>query len=178
AVSRSLITIIANICRSFRVTCSSASPPETKAGTRWCCRKLLRSSAGVVCSDTRNVKAAPRLALSQLWGAQAASLLVSAGSRNERFFRRCALHWQWPIYRIAALVKAGRRRNSCSSSSLSVLMPCVKPIRLSDHALRYMSKRGFTVAEVEETIRTAPWQPAELGRLDCRKNFSYGTEWN
>ena len=57
-------------------------------------------------------------------------------------------------------------------------MPCVKPIRLSDHALRYMSKRGFTVAEVEETIRTAPWQPAELGRLDCRNNFSYGTEWN
>ena len=57
-------------------------------------------------------------------------------------------------------------------------MPCVKPIRLSDHALRYMSKRGVTVTEVEETIRTAPWQPAELGRLDCRKNFSYGTEWN
>jgi len=36
----------------------------------------------------------------------------------------------------------------------------------------------FHSAEVEETIRTAPWQPAELGRLDCRKNFSYGAEWN
>jgi hypothetical protein len=41
-----------------------------------------------------------------------------------------------------------------------------------------MSKRGFTVNEVEETIRTAPWRPAELGRLDCRKDFSYGKEWN
>jgi len=22
------------------------------------------------------------------------------------------------------------------------------------------------------------WNPAELGRLDCRKDFSYGKEWN
>ncbi len=57
-------------------------------------------------------------------------------------------------------------------------MARVKPIRLSDHALRYMSKRGFTITEVEEAIRTASWQPAELGRLDCRKDFAYGKEWN
>ena len=44
--------------------------------------------------------------------------------------------------------------------------------------VRYMSKRGFTIAEIEEAIRTASWQPAELGRLDCRKNFPYGAEWN
>jgi hypothetical protein len=54
----------------------------------------------------------------------------------------------------------------------------VKPIRLSNHALRYAIKRGFTIAEVEEAIRTNPWGTAELGRLDCRKNFSYGKEWN
>jgi hypothetical protein len=30
------------------------------------------------------------------------------------------------------------------------LMAGVKPIRFSDHALRYMSKRGFTIAEVED----------------------------
>ena len=41
-----------------------------------------------------------------------------------------------------------------------------------------MSKRGFTIAEVEEAIRTMPWQAAELGRLDCRKDFAYGKEWN
>ena len=54
----------------------------------------------------------------------------------------------------------------------------MKPIRLSDHALRYTTKRGFTISEVEETIRTSPWMPAELGRLDCRKNFPYRKEWN
>jgi hypothetical protein len=54
----------------------------------------------------------------------------------------------------------------------------MKPIRLSNHASRYLSKRGFTIAEVEEAIRTSPWNPAEPGRLDCRKDFSYGKEWN
>jgi hypothetical protein len=54
----------------------------------------------------------------------------------------------------------------------------MKPIRLSRHALSYATKRGFTVAEVEETIRTSAWGAAELGRLDCRKDFPYGKEWN
>jgi hypothetical protein len=54
----------------------------------------------------------------------------------------------------------------------------VKSIRLSGHAQRYASKRGFTLNEVEEAIRTAPWGPAELGRVDCRKDFAYGKEWN
>lgn len=54
----------------------------------------------------------------------------------------------------------------------------MKPIRLSDHARGYMARQGFTIAEVEEAIRTAPWGPAELGRLECRKDFTYGKEWN
>ena len=54
----------------------------------------------------------------------------------------------------------------------------MKPIRLSKHALGYMAKRGFTVAEVEESIRTSKWGEAELGRLDCRKNFPFGGEGN
>ena len=54
----------------------------------------------------------------------------------------------------------------------------MKPIRFSKHALDYTAKRGFTVTEVEEAIRTCPWSPAELGRLDCRKNFLCDKEWN
>ena len=57
-------------------------------------------------------------------------------------------------------------------------MTVVKPIRLSNHALRYMNKRGFTIAEVEDAIRTSPWARAELRRVDCRKDFPYGKEWN
>jgi hypothetical protein len=57
-------------------------------------------------------------------------------------------------------------------------MAPVKPVRLSSHALRYMNKRGFTIAEVEDAIDTMPWEPTELGRLDCRKDFPYGKEWN
>jgi hypothetical protein len=41
-----------------------------------------------------------------------------------------------------------------------------------------MSSRGFTVAEVEEAIRTSAWSPAELGRLECRKDSAFGAEWN
>jgi hypothetical protein len=54
----------------------------------------------------------------------------------------------------------------------------MKRIRLSKHALGYIASRGFAVAEVEEAIRTCAWGQAELGRLDCRKDFAYGLEWN
>ena len=54
----------------------------------------------------------------------------------------------------------------------------MKPIRLSAHALSYASKRGFTVGEVEETIQSCPWKPAELGRLECTKSFPFNREWN
>jgi len=54
----------------------------------------------------------------------------------------------------------------------------MKPIRLPTTALRYTSKRGFTIPEIDEAIRTSPWMPAELGRLNCRKNFAFGKEWN
>lgn len=54
----------------------------------------------------------------------------------------------------------------------------MKPIRLSGHAKEQLFFRGTTAEEVIETIRTTPWQPAELGRLECRKNFSFENEWN
>jgi hypothetical protein len=34
------------------------------------------------------------------------------------------------------------------------------------------------VEEVEEAIRSGPWGPAELGRLECRKDFLFGRQWN
>jgi len=54
----------------------------------------------------------------------------------------------------------------------------MKPIRLSKHTLSYTAKRGFSAAEVEQAIRTSKWGAAELGRLDCRKNFQFGGDWN
>jgi hypothetical protein len=54
----------------------------------------------------------------------------------------------------------------------------MKTIRFSKHALGYAASRGFTVAEVEEAIHSCPWGATELGRLDCRKDFPFGKEWN
>jgi hypothetical protein len=54
----------------------------------------------------------------------------------------------------------------------------MKSIRLSAHALNYCTKRGFTESEVVQAIQEGAWGPAELGRLECRKNFPYGKEWN
>ncbi len=54
----------------------------------------------------------------------------------------------------------------------------MKPIRLSRHAYENMHYRGATVQEIEDAIQTAPWEPAEMGRLECRKNYAYNREWN
>jgi hypothetical protein len=56
--------------------------------------------------------------------------------------------------------------------------PVVKPIRLSALARENMRSRGVTEQEVVESIRTAHWVHAELGRLECRKDFAYGKDWN
>jgi hypothetical protein len=53
-----------------------------------------------------------------------------------------------------------------------------KPIRCSAHALGYRVKRGFTVEEVETAIRESTWEPSKRGRLECRKNFPYNSDWN
>lgn len=54
----------------------------------------------------------------------------------------------------------------------------MKAIRLSGHARQNMVSRGSTETEIVETIQTAPWGPADHDRLECRKNFPYGQEWN
>lgn len=54
----------------------------------------------------------------------------------------------------------------------------MKPIRFSGHARDQLQYRGVSEQEVIETIRTAPWQAAALGRQECRKDFPFGGEWN
>ena len=54
----------------------------------------------------------------------------------------------------------------------------MKPIRLSGHARSQLPYRGVTEEEIIETIRSEAWSSVELGRLECRKNFPFGKEWN
>lgn len=51
-------------------------------------------------------------------------------------------------------------------------------IRFSGHARDSMLRRGATEQEILDTIRTSPWRQAELGRLECRKDFAYEQDWN
>jgi hypothetical protein len=53
-----------------------------------------------------------------------------------------------------------------------------KLIRLSEHARQQLEFRGATEQQIVEAIRTKTWEPAELGRLECRKNFVFNSEWN
>ena len=53
-----------------------------------------------------------------------------------------------------------------------------KPIKFTKHALSYAGRRGFNEDEVTSAIRTSAWEPADLGRLQCRKDFPFGKEWN
>ncbi|WP_447973918.1 hypothetical protein [Nitrospira sp. Kam-Ns4a] len=54
----------------------------------------------------------------------------------------------------------------------------MKPIRLSAHAQQYTERRGFTVVEVEQTIRNSTWKAAMASRLECAKDFPFNREWN
>lgn len=53
-----------------------------------------------------------------------------------------------------------------------------KTIRLSGHARKQLLFRGATEAEVREAIQREFWQVAELGRLECRRNYRFRSEWN
>ena len=54
----------------------------------------------------------------------------------------------------------------------------MKPIRLSGHAQVASLSRGATEQEVVDAVREAPWEPAELGRTQSRKDFVFGQNWN
>jgi hypothetical protein len=53
-----------------------------------------------------------------------------------------------------------------------------KTIQFSGHASQQLRFRGTTESEVIDTIRTAPWQPAENGRIECRKDYAFNSVWN
>ena len=53
-----------------------------------------------------------------------------------------------------------------------------KPIRLSGDARLQLPFRGATEEEIIQAIRSENWSPTELGRLECRKDFPFGKEWN
>jgi hypothetical protein len=54
----------------------------------------------------------------------------------------------------------------------------MKAIRFSKHAKEQLFFRDATEDEVVETIETSDWETAELGRLECRKDFLYRKIWN
>ncbi len=54
----------------------------------------------------------------------------------------------------------------------------MKPSRLSGHARSQLPFRGIAEEEIIETINSEAWSQAELGRLECRKNFPFGKEWD
>jgi len=53
-----------------------------------------------------------------------------------------------------------------------------KPIQFSGHASQQLQFRGATETEVVEAILTAPWHPAESGRMECRKDYVFNSAWN
>jgi hypothetical protein len=53
-----------------------------------------------------------------------------------------------------------------------------KPIRFSEHAISQLIFRGAGEKEIVETIKTSEWFPAELNRLECRKDFVFNKLWN
>ena len=56
--------------------------------------------------------------------------------------------------------------------------PLPKPIRLSAHASGYLARRGFTEAEVIQTIRTAAWKATPDGRWEASRDFDYKDFWH
>ena len=54
----------------------------------------------------------------------------------------------------------------------------MKPIEMDAHTRFRMGLRGTTEEEVMATLREAKWENARKNRLQCRKSFAYGKQWN
>lgn len=53
-----------------------------------------------------------------------------------------------------------------------------KPVQLSGHAVQQLRFRGTTEPEIVDVILTSDWQPAENGRMECRKDYPFDSTWN
>ena len=53
-----------------------------------------------------------------------------------------------------------------------------KVIFISNHARQQLAFRGAVEQEVVEAIQSADLKPADLGRLECRKDYPYERKWN
>jgi len=54
----------------------------------------------------------------------------------------------------------------------------MKPIRLTKHAQSYFEKRGFSEDEVIKAIQESEWMTGDSGKLECRLNLDYKSDWN
>lgn len=54
----------------------------------------------------------------------------------------------------------------------------MKKIRLTAHAIDQLVYRGTCEEEIIDAITTSSWQPAELGRLECKKDYPFRNIWN
>lgn len=54
----------------------------------------------------------------------------------------------------------------------------MKPIRLSGHATEQLRRRGVTEDEIGSAIQEADWLPVGKGRIECRKDFLFDSDWN
>ena len=57
--------------------------------------------------------------------------------------------------------------------AVSFMVDDARAIRVSQHASERMQQRGATLAEVEQTIRKAPWQSAAGDKRRARHDFLF-----
>jgi hypothetical protein len=50
-------------------------------------------------------------------------------------------------------------------------------VSISHHAASLFDARGTNAEEVTQAVNQSSWVAAGRGRLDCRKDFEFGGEW-
>lgn len=54
----------------------------------------------------------------------------------------------------------------------------MKTIRLTKHAQSYFEKRRFSEDEVIKAINESDWITGDSGKLECRLDLEYKSDWN
>lgn len=53
----------------------------------------------------------------------------------------------------------------------------MKPVRLTTHARLQCAERGTSQLEVEQAVREGTREPAKRGRVLCRFNSTFDSDW-